>query len=552
MFSLTFTNLGALTSKPYAFKARPWELRTINYIDFLDAQGCHIRVDLRDEKILRILPHTSNIINEEWITDRIRFAHDGLKNQRIRVPFVRLHNKSITKNIPQITQTINRLNFTKNGTYVDSYLGQSNDILTSIAVKDFRNNVGANPPVSLLTNSASNNDFRMRYLSNTAYSNIELTDLCLLIGVNLRLEAPILNIKLRRAIANNETLQIFVIGPSINLAYDYIHLGYDTKTLSQFIRGKHVLLNTAFTKSKYPIIFTGEIFNTTPYANVCDYRRIKLPRVTNNIITSTWNGLNHLSLTTSQINTMDINSCHKSLKYTKHPVNRVSCKWLFAFDEINKNFTKNVNDILIFCGFHGDHSASYLADIIIPIAGPFEKDSVFASSDGRYNRLHKIFNFNTIKLFDNINQVFQEHNKTFNLFPKSTKSALLLSRNRRLNFIVDSWIFNLVKFLLFLMQLIRSTRAKIISRVYTFIPSISKKHIPLDNFVPTEYHFTEFLIPAILSQSTLHTTSTVKLSKSVVAYSQMIDNFYSQDSISRASPTRTIAQARLYRDRNFY
>ena len=191
--------VGALTSKPYAFEARPWELKKTETIDVMDAIGSNIRIDSKGWEVKRILPKINEDINEEWISDKTRFACDGLLNNRIDTPFIRKNNKLIKASWNEAFDFI--LDNTKGKKTFSGYIGQLVDVETTFCFKEFFNNVFDSNLIDfrqkemyLKNSSLYNNIF------NTPLNEIQTSDLILLIGANPRYEASVLNLKIRNAI----------------------------------------------------------------------------------------------------------------------------------------------------------------------------------------------------------------------------------------------------------------------------------------------------------------------------------------------------------------
>ena len=561
---------GALTSKPYAFKARPWELRNVDYVDFLDAQGSNIRVDIRDEQILRILPRTNYSINEEWITDRIRFAHDGLKNQRLTTCLVRIHNKLLVKPLNQLIDSLTLGIFTKNAVNFVGYLGSNLDLLKNVLLKDFFNANGANPPKFPTNRILQNVDFRPNYICNTPFTKVEEADLCLLVGTNLRLEAPILNLKLRRLKTVDENLKIFLIGPAINLTYEYEHLGLNTTPLTQFFRGKHLLLNKVFPKALKPLVIVGDLLNKSQMNAIAIFLSQNLPLLSNNLINSKWNGLNFVSPTSGNINSMEIANVQKKKEtYTKMPYYEMNCSMFFAFDEFNSNIKKTKHDLFTYLGSHGDNAVN-IADFIIPIPSPVETTNIFTSLQGAYNYTPQIFNFNTIKIFSptyiSINETIKKIKLVSDnaLQPFIRWSTSQLSTNRQLNLMRETWILRKFRLFAVLSNILKNTMTKYNLRVCQLIPRIKVKYytepnalhisLRLKNFEFNTDNYPEFCITNEVSFQNQPKTinyNKFKIYPVLELVSTSIDNYYRQDSISRASPTRNIGQKRLLVNSNF-
>jgi NADH-quinone oxidoreductase subunit G len=190
--------VGALTSKPYQFKARPWELKRTDSIDIFDSVGSNIRIDSRAQEILRVTPRSNEYINEEWITDKVRFNYDGYYQQRIDTPYIKNNNKLEPTSWLDVLKTLKSK--LKNSNPL-ALIGDQVDIETGFAIKKFMSNFGENNVECRTDNQAilSNLD---SYRFNTPISEIEEADLVILIGTNTKLEAPIINHKIFKAYNN--------------------------------------------------------------------------------------------------------------------------------------------------------------------------------------------------------------------------------------------------------------------------------------------------------------------------------------------------------------
>ncbi len=259
--------VGALTSKPYAFTVRPWELKSIETIDVLDSIGSNIRIDIRGSELMRILPKSNNQINQQWISDKTRFAYDGLKNQRINYPMIRVKNTKkeyITQSWKQIIPFISTKLYTiakKNPQNISGVIGQFIDQETILIFKRLMNQIGVESFNLFLQNPESkwnrniNIDFRSNYLLNKKLNAINESDYILLIGSTPRYEAALLNIRLRQIVIK-KNLMITSIGFPTDLTYAINQLGNGMKILYQIVQGKHNALYKMF-QAKNPIIMIG-------------------------------------------------------------------------------------------------------------------------------------------------------------------------------------------------------------------------------------------------------------------------------------------------------
>ena len=208
--------VGALTSKPYKFKARPWELKRTDSIDIFDGVGSNIRIDSRAEEILRITPRVNEDINEEWITDKVRFNYDAYYNQRIDKPYIKKDSKLLVSNWDESLDILkNKLK--KSSPF--ALVGPQTDLETGYAVSKFMSNFGTDRVEVRTDNQTILNDNPFSYIFNTGILNIEESDLIILIGVNPKLEAPIINYKILKSY--NRGNDVYNIGDDINLNYPY-------------------------------------------------------------------------------------------------------------------------------------------------------------------------------------------------------------------------------------------------------------------------------------------------------------------------------------------
>merc|ERR1719376_1975370 len=251
--------VGALTSKPYAFMARPWETRKTESVDVRDAVGSNITVTHRTGEVLRILPRMNEEINEEWLSDKSRFACDGLKRQRLTVPMMK--DNSGEMKVVEWKDAILTVAKVLDSTPADkmaALVGGMADAESLIALKDLMNRLGCETlsteetfPSDLL----SGTDLRSNYLFNTTIAGIEEADLVLLIGVNPRFDAPVFNARLRKCWIHNE-LNVGVVGPKVDLTYDYEHLGDSTEALKQLAEGTHPF-SGQLAAAKAPVVIVG-------------------------------------------------------------------------------------------------------------------------------------------------------------------------------------------------------------------------------------------------------------------------------------------------------
>ena len=274
--------VGALTSKPYAFMARPWELRRTESIDVHDAVGSNIVVTHRTGEVLRILPRINEDINEEWLSDKSRFACDGLKRQRLTVPMMKDSSGELkVVDWEDVIITTAKVLDSTPGDQIAALAGGMADAEALVALKDLMNRLGCEnlcteesfpmeyggstnpsfifkeylPFYFVFFCTFKGTDIRSNYLLNTTINGCEEADLVLLIGTNPRYEAPILNARLRKGWIHNE-LDVGVLGPAVDLSYDYEHLGDSTEALQKLGDGTHPFAKK-LAAAKRPAVIVG-------------------------------------------------------------------------------------------------------------------------------------------------------------------------------------------------------------------------------------------------------------------------------------------------------
>ncbi len=291
--------VGALTSKPYAFTARPWELKNTESIDVLDAVGSNIRVDSRGVQVMRIQPKTNDDVNEEWINDKTRYAYDGLKFQRLTTPLVKSGDRFVQATWEEALTAISNGLAASGATddQIQGVVGHLADTESIVALKDLVNKLGSDnlvldqvggtsPPVHGV-------DVRSNYLFNSTIPGVEEADVILLVGTNPRHEAAVLNSRIRKSWLHSG-LEIGLIGERADTTYSYEYLGADAKALATFVSGK-----TAFAKkfaaAKKPLIIVGSSLVEHPdgaaaYNTLT--RFVELNKKT--LLTPEWNGFSVL------------------------------------------------------------------------------------------------------------------------------------------------------------------------------------------------------------------------------------------------------------------
>ena len=332
--------VGALTSKPYVFEARPWELKKTETIDVMDAVGSNIRVDTYGWEVKRVLPRINEEINEEWISDKTRYACDGLKNQRLDTPYIK-KNKKFEK--ISWKEAYNKIFDKISVTTSDKIAGITGDMTnmeTLYVIKDFfEKTIKSKNLDSRDDNYYVNSSNRNNYIFNSKITGIEDSDLIILIGTNPRYEATILNSRIRKAY-NNNNIEIYSVGEVGDITYPYTVLENSTKTIHDIINNKHKL-SKVINKSKKPMIIIGQsVFklNSSPYI----LEELKKYLTTNNKINNDWNALNILSNNASTVGSYDLNilSSKNGKNITLERINNNEFDILFLFRQENLKFKK--------------------------------------------------------------------------------------------------------------------------------------------------------------------------------------------------------------------
>ena len=376
--------VGALTSKPYVFEARPWELKKTETIDVMDAVGSNIRVDTYDWEVKRVLPVINEEINEEWISDKTRYACDGLLNQRLDTPYIKYNNKFEKATWDEVYKIIkSKIKNTKKENIV-GFVGDLANMEASFIFKEFFDRtIDTNKYDSKSSKRFIDNSVRENYLFNSTINGIEESDLILLIGTNPRFEATMLNARIRKAYLNNKT-KIISLNDVGDLTYPYQILNGKTQTIKDIIENKNEITNDII-NSKKPLVVLGESFLELKSANYLFYS-LKEFLSKNNKFTQDWNPLNILSTDASTVGSIDLdlvdqnNNILDDLKQNKFEI-------IYLLNQDNLDFVKK-DEFIIYQGSHGDKGAE-IADIILPGAAYTEQSGHFTNLEGRIQKAFK-------------------------------------------------------------------------------------------------------------------------------------------------------------------
>ncbi|WP_066556259.1 NADH-quinone oxidoreductase subunit NuoG [Croceicoccus bisphenolivorans] len=368
--------VGALTSRPYAYEARPWELKKALGIDVMDAMGANIRIDSRGREVLRVLPRINDDVNEEWLSDKSRFAVDGLTRRRLDKVFVRNNGKLQPASWDE---AFKKIKAAKPGNDIAAVYGDLLDCETMFAAKALLGAMGSTLIEGRQTGLVYPTDNLAAVNFNTTLAEIENADAVLIVGSQIRHEAPLLNVRLRKAVKRGA--KVFVVGPEWETTYPATFLGADLAVLNKLPAD----VSDAMAKAVRPAIImggaaagrgaTGKVLALAAEWNVV--RQLDDG--------STWNGFNTLHFSPSRMGGLMLGLAQQGgiadLVAAKPKV-------LLALGADEVDFTKFSDSLKVFIGHHGDKGA-HAADIVLPAAAYTEKPGTYVNIEGRVQRSEK-------------------------------------------------------------------------------------------------------------------------------------------------------------------
>ncbi len=383
--------VGALTSKPYAFKSRPWELTKTETFDVFDGVGSSIRIDTRGKKVLRVLPRINEETNEEWISDKTRFAIDGLSSQRLDNVYSKIEGK-LKKSSWNDAFTIVKDQIINRGRENTVFLsGKFTDVETLYSAKKFSESLNS-PYYDCRFDNAqfvekSNESFKF----NSSIQEIENADAILLIGSNPRWEAAVLNARIRKAYIENDC-KIGIIGPKLDLTYNYQHLSDSLEYLNDLSNNQSDF-NKVLDNAKNPLIIIGtSAINNQFGSKILETLAALAKKIQKN---KDVNPLNVLHQDISRVGALELKFINKNfdkdynLGLKKHIDNNRPVVFLMSLDEID--FSTLENAFVVYLGHHGDIGASK-ADVILPTPAYTEKSSTYMNIEGRVIQTSKCHN----------------------------------------------------------------------------------------------------------------------------------------------------------------
>jgi NADH dehydrogenase (ubiquinone) Fe-S protein 1 len=373
--------VGALTSKPYAFKSRPWELYHTETIDVLNGLGSNIRVDARGIQVMRILPRLNDDVNEEWIDDKSRFACDALSTQRLVNPLIRVDDQFQPASWEQALVEIGNAykKIAPKGDEFKVIAGQLVETEALVAMKDLANKLGSdNLALDQPGGSepiAHGVDIRSNYAFNSKITGVEEADAILLIGTNPRHEAAVLNARIRKQWLRSE-LEIGLVGEDFESTFEYEKLGSSATDLKTVLSGP---FGKKLQSAKKPIIIVGSAIAEHPDAKSF-FEQIGgfVEKNKANFQTPEWNGYSVLQRAASRAGAYEVGFTVPSPSVAQTKPKFV---WLLGADEVNEaELPKDA--FIVYQGHHGDRGAQ-LADVVLPGAAYTEKSVTYVNTEGR-------------------------------------------------------------------------------------------------------------------------------------------------------------------------
>ena len=370
--------VGALTSKPYAFEARPWELRKTESVDVFDALGASIRIDTRGGQVMRVLPRLNDDVNEEWISDKTRHAIDGLRHQRLDRPYVRKQGKLVEATWEEALGAAAAKLKGVEGSKIAAIAGDQCDAEAMVALKDLMAALGS-PNIDCRQDGAKLGGPRGSYMFNAGIRGIDQADAILLVGSNPRWESPVLNARIRKRYLSGHCA-VASIGPAVDLTYPVERLGAGPATLRDLAEGK-LAFAQKLKAAKNPLIIVGmgALARDDGAAVLALARSLATVR-------DDWNGFAVLHTAAARVGGLDLGLVPGEggrdvagiLAGTANK--EIEVVYLLAADEIDTQ--KLGKAFVIYQGHHGDAGA-HRADVILPGAAYTEKPGTYVNTEGR-------------------------------------------------------------------------------------------------------------------------------------------------------------------------
>jgi NADH-quinone oxidoreductase subunit G len=371
--------VGALTSKPFAFTARPWELNKTESIDVMDAVGSAIRVDTRGREVMRVLPRVNEQVNEEWISDKTRHIADGLKSQRLDRPYVRKDGRLLPATWAEAFQAIKAAVSATSGDKIGAIAGDLASVEEIYALGELMKALGSDNVDCRQDGSALNPAYgRASYIFNPTIEGIEQADAFLIIGSNPRFEAPVLNARIRKR-WRQANCPVGVIGEEGEFRYDHDYLGSGPETLKSLIDGTHSFAEK-LKNAKKPMIIIGQGALARADGVAVLASAAKLAEATG-AVTEDWNGFAVLHTAAARVGGLDLGFVPgENGVSAATQVATMDVLFLLGADELD--FSRKGANLVVYIGSHGDEGAQN-ADVILPGSAYTEKSGIWVNTEGR-------------------------------------------------------------------------------------------------------------------------------------------------------------------------
>ena len=366
--------VGALTSKPYAFAARPWEIKDTDGIDAMDALGTNISFGSRGPQVMRVLPRLNEAVNEEWAADKTRFAIDGLMAGRLDRPYVRKDGKLVAATWVEAFAAVRAGVSGLSGNQIAGIAGDLLDVESMVAFKDLLAGLGSSRIECRQDGVDLDAGNRGSYLFNSTIAGIETADVILLVGSNPRWEAPLLNTRLRKAVVKGKS-RVFAIGPELDLTYPVTWLGDDLAVLAKLPKE----LTEGLAGAERPAIIIGTGGASAIGAAMKIAAKYELVR-------DGWNGWNILHTAAARVGGLDIGlTADGGVAAIMDDAKSGALKAIFLHGADEFDTASLANCFTVYIGTHGDEGVRH-ADVILPAAAYAEKAGTWVNMEGRVQR----------------------------------------------------------------------------------------------------------------------------------------------------------------------
>jgi NADH-quinone oxidoreductase subunit G len=376
--------VGALTSKPYAFTARSWELRKTESIDAMDAVGANIRVDVRGREVMRVLPRLNEDVNEEWLSDKSRFAYDGLRNRRLDRPYVRKNGKLQEATWAEAFAAIAANVKSLQGSQIAAIAGDLACAESMTALKDLMGKLGS-PNLDCRQDGAQiDPSNRVGYLFNSGIAGIDEADAILIVGSNPRREAALINARIRKRYLTGKVKIALIGAEQAQLTYKYDYLGAGAATLKDIAEGKHAFAEV-LKGAQRPMLILGQgAIARADGAAVLALAKQAADSL--GLVKDGWNGFNMLHTAAARVGALNLGFVPQQGGKDVAGIlagaqsGEIKAVYLLGADEIDTS--KLGTAFVIYQGSHGDAGAKR-ADVILPGAAYVEKDATWVNTEGR-------------------------------------------------------------------------------------------------------------------------------------------------------------------------